>query len=225
MTTLANSSNSNNNTTKKLPVLDAFAHITKLTNVVDLAFALINVESVTNNEYPMMLALKAWLEPRGWTVDTQEVNDDGKENSNRYNVIAYPQQTKMSDIRLLFNSHIDTVPAYYPASIDKQTNRLYGRGACDTKSLIAAQLLAGEQLKRKFAGIGFLYTVGEEVNHIGMKTSQKLYENMKNVKFMITGEPTESRTIVRQKGILIYRLLAKGMCFYALCFSLLMHKI
>jgi acetylornithine deacetylase len=210
-------SNSNSNSTaspdntKKVPTQADFSHISAIEDVVELATAFINVESITNNEYPMLLALKSWLEPRGWTVDAQEI-DDG-EHPNRFNVIAYPVNTQMSDIQLLFNSHIDTVPPYYPAQFKKDENRLYGRGACDTKSLIAAQLIAATTLKdsAKFEGnIGLLYTVGEEVNHIGMKGTAKLFPALSGVRFLICGEPTESRTIVRQKGIYIATLTSKG---------------
>ena len=62
------------------------------------------------------------------------------------------------------------------------------------KSLIAAQLLAAEKLKHKYKNqIGLLYVVGEEVDHCGMLKANELHLNPK---FLIVGEPTESRTCV-----------------------------
>ena len=99
-----------------------------ITDVVELAQALINVESLSGFEYPMIEALESWLIPRGWKVIRQFVKDN-----NRYNLLSFPEKMKdpKTDIKLLFNSHIDTVPPYFPAKI--VGNKLTGRGSCDTK--------------------------------------------------------------------------------------------
>jgi acetylornithine deacetylase len=60
----------------------------------------------------------------------------------RWNVFAH--RPGASKPHVLVNSHLDTVPPFFPSSIDDTYVR--GRGACDTKSLIAAQLLAVQQL-------------------------------------------------------------------------------
>ena len=106
-----------------------------MSEVVDLALEMINIESTSGAEMPMADFLQSWLEPRGWTVVRQKYSEG------RDNVYAHrPQQTP----RMIFNSHIDTVPPYFPASIDETW--IHGRGACDTKSLIAAQLLAAQSM-------------------------------------------------------------------------------
>eukprot|EP01083_Nonionella_stella_P038649 105093_1 len=166
--------------------------IAKTDDVVELATELINVKSITNHEYPMALALRAWLEPRGWTCQLQMVQP------NRFNVLAYPKDTDPTTARVLFNTHIDTVPPYFgPAYI--KNNKLFGRGACDTKSIIASQLIAANTLytTHGIRRIALLYTVGEEVDSIGMIHANKL--NL-NPSYLITGEPTESRTCIGQKG-------------------------
>eukprot|EP01083_Nonionella_stella_P233503 822596_1 len=172
-------------------------------DVVSCAVKLIDTESVSGNEFPMFRVLKSWLEVRGWTVDKQEVAKE------RYNLLAYPKGITPSDITLLFNSHIDTVPPYFPSNIIDTPSgaKLCGRGACDTKSLIAAQLFAANELKNKHKNIGLLYVVGEEVDHCGMIKANEL--NLKP-KYLIVGEPTESRTIKSQKGILKFELICIG---------------
>ena len=99
-----------------------------MSDVVDLAVALINTQSVSGSEQPMTSWLHNWFDREGFEVRRQHVAD-GREN-------IYAHLSKKP--RLLFNSHIDTVPPFYPAHFEGA--RLYGRGACDTKSLIAAQL-------------------------------------------------------------------------------------
>lgn len=81
--------------------------------LVELAIHLINVESLSGQEQAMAVALRIWLEERGWIVKLQEVAPqkatvDGKI---RHNVFARPHgSTDQSEgPRVLFNSHIDTV--------------------------------------------------------------------------------------------------------------------
>jgi len=165
--------------------------------VVELATRLIDIESTSGAEGPMADFLAEYLTPRGWTVVRQEVAPG------RQNIYATRPGRQP---RLLFNSHLDTVPPYFPASRDDTW--LYGRGACDTKSLIAAQLLAVERLLEEGRDeIGLLYVVGEEVDHCGMAAANELGLDPA---FLIVGEPTQSKLVRRQKGLAKVRLEAKG---------------
>ncbi len=165
--------------------------------VVALALKLIDIESTSGREKPMADFLQAYLEPLGWQVQLQEVAPD------RDNIFAFRPGNKP---RLIFNSHIDTVPPFFPASIDDAWIR--GRGACDTKSLIAAQLLAAQALVEKgHEDIGLLYVVGEEVDHCGMIKANALGLDPE---YLIVGEPTESKLARRQKGILKFQLECVG---------------
>ena len=124
-----------------------------------------------------------------------------------YNVLAFPKGTDYEEAKLLFNSHIDTVSPFFKCKIDKKGNKISGR-ACDTKSLIAAQLLAAEELKTKYSvlSIALLYVCGEETTHIGMIEANKLGLSPDS---LIVGEPTQIRTVKRQKGILKCKLVCK----------------
>lgn len=184
--------------------------ISGITELVPLAFELIDIDSVTKGEAKVAEALESWLKARGWVVQRQVYSQDPL----RYNILSYPPEIKdpAKEIQVLFNSHIDTVPPHIPASYGKTKDgkrTLRGRGACDTKSIIAAQLLASQELytKHNMKNIGLIYVVGEEVDHCGMKFANKF---KLNPRFLIVGEPTESRTVVAQKGALKFVLTSTG---------------
>lgn len=142
--------------------------------------------------------LATYLEEKGWEVTLQEVAED------RYNVLA--RRPGIQQPQVIFNSHIDTVPPYFPAT--EKDGWLHGRGACDTKSLIAAQLVAAQNLVEDgFEDLGLLYVVGEEVDHCGMLKANELGLQPA---YLIVGEPTESKLARRQKGIVKFRLQGRG---------------
>lgn len=167
-------------------------------DVVELAKHLINIQSTSGQEKSMSDFLATYLQERGWMVSLQEVEPE------RYNVFA--TRPGVENPSVLFNTHTDTVPPHIPVREDN--GWLYGRGACDTKSLIAAQLLAAQSLVEEgIDDIGLLYVVGEEVDHCGMKKANDLGLSPS---YLIVGEPTESTLARRQKGIVKFRLEAKG---------------
>lgn len=167
-----------------------------MSEVVDLAIRMIDIESTSGAELPMADFLETHMTAKGWKVKRQTYA------AGRDNVYIYQHEGQPD---LLFNSHIDTVPPYFPHSRDE--NFIYGRGACDTKSLIAAQLLAAETLHAEGHNVAMLYVVGEEVDHCGMIKANELGLNPK---YMIVGEPTESKLVRRQKGLVKVRLTTKG---------------
>lgn len=166
-------------------------------DVVALAREMIDIESISGNEKHMGLYLKDLLTPLGWQIQLQGVETD------RFNVLA-TRPSKQP--RLLFNSHIDTVPPFFPSRMDGPYLR--GRGACDTKSLIAAQIHAAQAMVADGReDIGMLYVVGEEVDHSGMIAANALGLDPD---YLIVAEPTESKLVSRQKGMLKIRLNCKG---------------
>jgi len=135
----------------------------------------------------------------------------------RWNVYAFRPEEETAGApsrhgkgpRILLNTHIDTVPPFYPASVDRKEGVIRGRGACDTKSILAAQLLAAQRLVKagKAHDLGLLYVVSEETDHSGMKRANALGLRPQ---YLIVGEPTESKMIRSQKGILKLKLLSQG---------------
>jgi acetylornithine deacetylase len=156
---------------------------------------LIEIESVTWNEGAAGRWLRDYLADSGFEVTTQTVTGD------RINVYA-----RIGDPVVTFSSHIDTVPPFIGFSEDEKN--IYGRGACDAKGVIAAQVFAAKKLKDEgVANIGMLYVVGEEDGSDGAKVANSIPNRNR---FLINGEPTESRQAIATKGALRVAIEAKG---------------
>jgi acetylornithine deacetylase len=104
------------------------------------------------------------------------------------------------------STHMDTVPPFVAAREDEEF--IWGRGACDTKGIIASMITAAEQLlaegTRDFA---LLFVVGEERNSAG---AYHAAEHPKPSKFIVNGEPTENQLALGSKGGLRYEIVARG---------------
>src|SRR6266852_2429097 len=72
---------------------------------------------------------------------------------------------------IIFSTHMDTVPPFIASSEDDE--RIYGRGAWDAKGIIAAQILAVEELLGPGVFAGLLFLVGEERDSIGAKQANQ----------------------------------------------------
>jgi acetylornithine deacetylase len=161
----------------------------------ELTKQLMSIPSITGNEAAVGEFLAGRLAERGYRVERQQVEDG------RFNVMAFAGEP-----RLLFCTHMDTVPPVLPVGEDDTF--LYGRGACDTKGIIAAMLEAGDRLRRAGAqNFGYLLVVGEETNGSGAKAANTLQWN---TDFVIVGEPTGNKLARAQKGTLMVNLSAEG---------------
>jgi acetylornithine deacetylase len=104
------------------------------------------------------------------------------------------------------STHMDTVPPFF-ASREDETH-IWGRGACDTKGIIAAMIKAVEGLLA--AGernVGLLFVVGEERNSAG---AYRAAEMPRGSRYIINGEPTENKLALASKGVLRYEVAASG---------------
>ncbi len=164
-------------------------------NIFQFTRELMEIESISWNEGAAGRWLRDYLTDAGFEVTTQPVSDD------RINVFA-----RTGEPRVSFSSHIDTVPPFIGFSEDDAN--IYGRGACDAKGVIAAQVFAAKKLKDEgVTDIGMLYLVGEEDGSDGAKAANTLPNSNR---FMINGEPTESRQAVATKGALRVVIETKG---------------
>jgi acetylornithine deacetylase len=121
----------------------------------------------------------------------------------RANVLAtWPGHGRLE---IVFSTHMDTVPPFIASSEDD--TRIYGRGACDAKGIIAAQIVAAEKLRGAGVFVGLLFLVGEERDSIGAKIAN---QHPIGTRFMINGEPTDNRLAVATKGALHVELIARG---------------
>ena len=139
-----------------------------------LAFhkGLVSISCITENEVDCTNYLEQYLTKLGYTVELQEISP-GREN-----VLAYlgPKGGPGRNPKVLFNTHIDVVPPYIEYREDEEN--VYGRGSSDAKGCMAAQVQAVEELRKEgkvqVGDVGFLFVVGEEVDHIGMVVSTQL---------------------------------------------------
>lgn len=157
---------------------------------------LVEIESTTGNEAAVGAALYDELYRLGYTVHKMPVAHG------RFNV-----QATLEDGRpqLVFSTHMDTVPPYIPYSED--SDNIYGRGSCDAKGIIAAQIAACERLRQKGASVGMLFLVGEERDSLGARVAN---QHPLGSRFLINGEPTENKIAMASKGALRVEIVAHG---------------
>jgi len=164
-------------------------------HVFELTRRLIEIESITENERNVAFFLRDYLVQLDYQVSLQEAVP------NRFNVLALA-----GELKLVFSTHIDTVPPYIPFHEDEEY--LYGRGACDAKGILAAQVEAAQRLRA--AGetrLGLLFVVGEERNSAGALYANK---NPLGSEFLVDGEPTENKLAVGSKGSLRVEIATRG---------------
>lgn len=164
-------------------------------DVVGLARTLIDIESTTGQEGPVARVLADYLRGRGYSVLEQPVAGD------RINVVA-----AVGEPALVFSTHFDCVPPFFPSRVDGGI--LHGRGACDAKGILAAQVAAAERLRA--AGetrIGLVFVAGEERGSDGAKAANTIASRSK---YLINGEPTELKLGLATRGCFRVRLTARG---------------
>lgn len=164
-------------------------------DAVAFARGLMDIESTTGQEQACGEKLAADLAALGWQVQTQPVANG------RFNVLA-----TVGEPQVTFSTHFDCVPPYFPSRVEG--DRLIGRGACDAKGILAAQVAAAERLRaRGETRIGLLFVVGEERGSDGAKAANTLPNRSK---YLINGEPTDLRLGTATRGGLRFRLHASG---------------
>jgi acetylornithine deacetylase len=170
---------------------------------LDLTRRLVDIESVTYNEGAVGEYLDALLRERGFAVERTEVAQPAQSRYSgpRYNLYAsYGERPEV-----VFSTHMDTVPPFISSSEDDLF--LYGRGACDAKGIMAAQLAALERLRETGVAAGLLFVVGEERDSAGAREANL---HPKGSRFLINGEPTDNRLALASKGALRAEVRARG---------------
>jgi acetylornithine deacetylase len=165
-------------------------------DIVALTRALVDIDSTTGREGAAGRWLADYLRGRGWPVVEQRVDDT------RFNVIA-----NGGGAGVTFSTHFDCVPSFFPSRVDG--DRLYGRGACDAKGILAAQVAAAEQLRREGdSRISLVFVVGEERGSDGARQANQLATD--GPRYLVNGEPTDNRLGLATRGILRLKLRASG---------------
>ena len=159
---------------------------------------LIDIESISGNEAAVGNYLYGELCRIGYQTKKIPVEGD------RFNVFAiHPDHPNPATV---LSTHMDTVPPFIPSSED--ADRIYGRGSCDAKGIIAAQVAAAERLQREGIYVGLLFLVGEERDSLGAQVAND--HAPPSCRFLVNGEPTENRIALASKGTLRVEVTARG---------------
>ncbi len=165
----------------------------------ELTRKLIGIESITTNEAEvgefLFTHLSALAVRHNGRVEKMHVEPG------RFNVFAH-----WGEPIVTLSTHMDTVPPYAPAR--EEADRIWGRGACDAKGIIACMAQAAQELLESGArNFGVLFVVGEEKNSVGALAAAC---NPRGSRYLINGEPTGNRLALGSKGALRYELAATG---------------
>ena len=160
-----------------------------MTDVVSLAAELLAIQSTTGSEGSAVDFVSRWLVARGWNVALQEVT------RGRANIWA---SRSGGGGGVTLSTHLDTVPPYMPPRLEG--TRLFGRGSSDAKGIAAAMMVAADRLvSNGEKRIDVLLVVGEEKGSDGARAANNLSTKSR---FLINGEPTESKLASGAKGSL-----------------------
>jgi acetylornithine deacetylase len=162
---------------------------------VSLARRLIDIDSTTGREAEVGRVLSAYLRERGYSLLEQPL-DGG-----RFNVVAAAGEPEV-----VFSTHFDCVPPFFASRIEGEL--LHGRGACDAKGILAAQIAAAERLRAEGeTRIGLVFVAGEERGSDGAMAANRIASPSR---FLINGEPTDNRLGRATRGVYRVRLHATG---------------
>ncbi|HEY3135741.1 MAG TPA: M20/M25/M40 family metallo-hydrolase [Blastocatellia bacterium] len=164
-------------------------------DVFELTRKLISIPSISGDEKQVADFLAEYLRAAGFVVEFQDIE------TNRPNVYAWRGEPD-----IVLSTHTDTVPPFVELREDDEF--IYGRGACDAKGIIAAMIKAGEALiESDVTDFGLLFVVGEEAGSHGARAANSIPNHSR---FLINGEPTESKLALGSKGSLRAVLKATG---------------
>ncbi len=174
-------------------------------DAITLTRQLVDIESITGNEAAVGNCLYGELRRLGYRTIRMPVEGA------RFNVYAMPEAGNPSDSEppIVFSTHMDTVPPFIPSWEDEA--RIYGRGSCDAKGIIAAQIAAAERLKAEKISVGLLFLAGEERDSLGAKAANEYaLSHPAARRFLVNGEPTDNRIALASKGTLRVEITASG---------------
>src|SRR5271155_154160 len=166
-------------------------------DAITLTRQLVDIESISSNEAAVGNYLYGELCRIGYQTRRMPVEGD------RFNV--YATSAEQPNPAVVFSTHMDTVPPFIASSEDAA--RIYGRGSCDAKGIISAQITAAERLRQEGIYVGLLFVVGEEKDSLGAKVAN---QQSPGCKFLVNGEPTENKMASASKGTLRVEISATG---------------
>ena len=164
-------------------------------DLFELTKSLVNMASVTGHEKACGEFVKGHLAHLGFQAELMPVSRD---RSNVFATWGKPD--------VVLSTHMDTVPPFFPAHEDAE--HIYGRGSCDAKGILAAQVTAAERLKNDgVEDFALLFLVGEETVSDGAREANL---HPRGSRYIINGEPTENKLVIGSKGNLRFDVRARG---------------
>ena len=149
---------------------------------------MLSVDSTSGKEREFAENLCNWLEAE--SISKYEVGDG------TLNLLFSWGQPK-----LLFCTHLDTVPPYISPSIENVSDEeiiIHGRGSCDAKGQIFSMYSACKELANEgLTGFGLLLLSGEETGSFGAKAFDR---DCPGYDYLVVGEPTDNCLISACKG-------------------------
>ncbi len=169
-------------------------------DVVGLAARMMEIDSTSGREGPLVNWLDTYLAAAGWSVRRIPVSP-GRDDL----------FVSCADAPLVtLSTHLDTVPPFIPPRLEG--DRLWGRGACDAKGIAAAMIAAADRLRERRFPVALLFVVGEEVTHDGAIAANG-FPNTSRV--LVDGEPTESTLAIGTKGAMRFTLRTRGLAAHS----------
>jgi acetylornithine deacetylase len=177
---------------------------------IALARQLIDIDSTTGREGEAARVLAAFLRDRGYSVLEQPLTHGfaapAGASTERINVIA-----AVGEPSVVFSTHIDCVPPFFPSRL--QDGLLYGRGSCDAKGILAAQVAAAERIRaRGETRLGLVFVAGEERGSEGAVAANRIASRSR---YLINGEPTDNRLGAATRGVYRVRLTTTGVAAHS----------
>ena len=194
-----------------------------MNSVIELLQALIQIPSVNpdgdpglcpEGEKKMALFIGAFLEPLGFQIKYEEAEPG------RPNIIARAPGP-VNRPRILLGPHLDTVSVtgmtIDPYAADIRDERVWGRGASDTKGPMAAMLWGLKENAHRLAdlpvAVDFVGFMGEESSQPGSRHFAEHHAS--DYEFAIVGEPTSLEAVYCTKGCLWATLESTGKATHA----------
>jgi acetylornithine deacetylase len=171
-------------------------------DVVAFTRRLVDIDSTTGREGEVAGVIAGHLRALGYSVLEQPLDTpDAAARGGRGNVIA-----AVGEPEVVFSTHFDCVPPFFPSRVEN--GAIYGRGACDAKGILAAQLAAAERIRASGdTRVGLVFVAGEERGSDGAKAANAMASRSR---FLINGEPTDLRLGAATRGCFRVRLTAQG---------------
>jgi acetylornithine deacetylase len=171
-----------------------------LMNVFELTRALVDIESITNNEERVGHYLYDYLAPLAARFDGRLERLEVEPR--RFNVFAQWGHS----LTVTLSTHMDTVPPFFASRDDGE--HIWGRASCDAKGIIACMTKAAEALlEAGDRNFGLLFVVGEERNSAG---AYRAARSPRGSRYIVNGEPTGNKMALGSKGALRYEVVATG---------------